>query len=241
MSKKIYGIPVATPVNPQKFGSVKTVNGVKPDDNGNIELEAISTLQQQVADLMYEPIAIDSLSLSPARVEIGSKITEVTATWSLNKEPVSQIFDGEDVPAADRKITITSDAGWKSNTMFVFTATDERNLTVEKSAILAFTNGVYWGTLEDGIEIDSAAILTLFRSLQTTKVMNFDANAGATQRIAYALPKSYGTPNFKVGGFDGGFSLAATIDFTNASDYTESYNVWLSDNTGLGSTLVNVS
>ena len=241
MSKKIYGIPATTPFNPNKFGAVKTVNGTAPDENGNVELDDIATLKQQVADLMYEPIAISSLSVSPSRVELGSKINEVTATWTLNKEPASQTFDGGDVPVADRRIVRTSDAGWKSNTMFVLTATDERNLTVEKSAALTFANGVYYGVLEDGIEIDSADILTLFRKLQTTKAMNFEANAGASQRIAYALPVHYGTPAFKVGGFDGGFSLAATIDFTNASGYTESYNVWLSDNTGLGSTAVNVS
>lgn len=203
--------------------------------------EDIATLQQQVADLMYEPITINSLSISPSRVEIGSKINEVTATWTLNKEPVSQTFDGEEVPAADRRTVITSDGGWKNNIMFVLTAKDERNLTVEKSAILSFINGVYHGVLENGTELTSAAVLTLAKKLQSSKGITFTANAGATQRIAYALPKSYGTPSFKVGGFDGGFSLAATIDFTNASDYTESYNVWLSDNTGLGSTTVVVS
>jgi hypothetical protein len=44
-----------------------------------------------------------------------------------------------------------------------------------------------------------------------------------------------------VGGFEGGFSKAATFDFTNASGYTESYDVWLSDEMNLGSTSVKVS
>lgn len=36
---KIYGIPVATPFNPNKMGAVKTVNGVAPDENGNAEID----------------------------------------------------------------------------------------------------------------------------------------------------------------------------------------------------------
>ena len=39
MSEKIYGIPITTPFNPQKFGAVKTVNGASPDENGNIDIE----------------------------------------------------------------------------------------------------------------------------------------------------------------------------------------------------------
>ena len=39
---KIYGRPIATPINPDKFASkgvVKTVNDIAPDENGNVEVE----------------------------------------------------------------------------------------------------------------------------------------------------------------------------------------------------------
>jgi hypothetical protein len=96
--------------------------------------------------------------------------------------------------------------------------------------------------LEDGATIDSAAVLGLTRKLQGSKAITFTANAGATQRIAYAFPARYsGVPVFNVGGFEGGFSLASTFQFTNASGYTETYDVYLSDNVNLGSTTVKVS
>lgn len=38
MSEKIYGIPVSTPLNPEKVGGVKTINGIAPDENGNVEI-----------------------------------------------------------------------------------------------------------------------------------------------------------------------------------------------------------
>lgn len=41
MSEKIYGIPVSTPLNPEKVGGVKTVNGIAPDENGNIEVGVV--------------------------------------------------------------------------------------------------------------------------------------------------------------------------------------------------------
>lgn len=42
MSEKIYGIPVVTPLNPEKIvpdNIVKTVNGAAPDENGNVEVK----------------------------------------------------------------------------------------------------------------------------------------------------------------------------------------------------------
>lgn len=44
---KIYGRPIATPMNPEKFGSgggIKTINGIAPDKNGNIEVAGGSGL-----------------------------------------------------------------------------------------------------------------------------------------------------------------------------------------------------
>lgn len=42
MSKKIYGIPVATPINPDKISPkdvVRSVNGTAPDEKGNVEVK----------------------------------------------------------------------------------------------------------------------------------------------------------------------------------------------------------
>ena len=77
MSKKIYGVPITTPLNPKKFGPaavhvgtgeipegytfqldpegnipfVKTVNGIEPDENGNVEVEGGSggVSEEQIA------------------------------------------------------------------------------------------------------------------------------------------------------------------------------------------------
>ena len=54
----------------------------------------------------------------------------------------------------------------------------------------------------------------------------------------YAVPTRYGDVSFNVGGFDGGYSKVATIEFTNASGYKENYDIYKSDNANLGNTTV---
>ena len=97
--------------------------------------------------------------------------------------------------------------------------------------------------LENGAAINNAAVLELTRKLQGSRGITFTANAGATQRIAFAIPSRYGTPTFKDAetGFQAGFYKASTFAFTNASGYTENYDVWLSTNAGLGSLTATVS
>ena len=90
-----------------------------------------------------------------------------------------------------------------------------------------------WGT-------DSDTILGLTRKLQGNKAVTFAVNAGTGERIAFALPADYGTPEFHVGGFAGGFYQAQILDFTNGSGFARQYALWLSDQTGLGETTVTV-
>lgn len=189
---------------------------------------------------IYAPIEITSISNSAGTVELGSTVNTVTINWQTNNEPVIQTVNGTAVDKAERTAVLEG-LSLTQDTTFAVKVTDERGATATKSTAVTFLNGVYCGVLQDGAAIDSAAILTLTKRLQAGKSIKFSSNAAAGKKIAVALPTRYGTPNFNVGGFDGGFSKAATIEFTNASGYTESYDVWLSDNAGLGQTTVIVT
>lgn len=201
--------------------------------------ETLQQIQKDIADLKYVPIDITQIA-GGKTVEMGTVVNDVTVSWTLNKEPASQTLDGVDVDVSARSKAFTGLA-LTGNKTFNLSVTDERGAKDSASTAISFLNGVYYGVLESGAEADSAAILTLTRKLQGSKGITFTANAGATQKIVYAIPTRYGTPNFNVGGFDGGFAKVKTFDFTNASGYTESYDVWLSENVGLGSTTVKVS
>lgn len=217
----------------QKFVSQEEGKGLSSNDFSD-------EYKQMIEDLAYVPIAINSFTNNVNTVEMGQTITEVTLSWTLNKEPEAQSVDGTTVEKTLRTLALTGQAITADKT-FTLSATDERDKTVTKTTAIYFRNGVYWGVGEDRESFDSAFLLTLTKGLQATKAKTFTVNAGAGEHIYYAVPARYGACAFNVGGFDGGFSKAATIDFTNASGYTESYDIYKSDNAGLGSTTVKAS
>lgn len=226
---------------------------VKP--SADFDIAADGTLS------IYTAMAITSLSLNKASVqEIGTSVTGFDAAWTLNKTPKAQTITvtgaGDTTITADVNVrsttALTGDAAdaWaaikgqtkSSGTLAVsIHVKDTRDAEETKTASIQWLNGVYTGAAAIPATINSAFIRTLTKSLQSGKSKTFTVNAATGAYIWYACPVRYGTPNFNVGGFDGGFSKIATLDYTNPSGYTESYQVWRSDNAGLGSTTVVVS
>lgn len=210
---------------------------------------------------LYKAIAVNSLTLNKDAVyEIGTAVTGLDVAWALNKAPAEQTIAVpeyavtiENIGADVRSTTgLTGNAATQWNGVktqektsgtltVVLTVKDDRGEAASKTASIQWLNGVYTGAAEAPTTINSAFILTLTKSLQGGKGKTFTVNAATGAYIWYACSVSYGTPNFNVGGFDGGFSKVATFDFTNSSGYTEEYQVWRSDNAGLGSTTVKVS
>lgn len=200
-------------------------------------------VQGIIDDLNYKNIDITKFTCPGAGTyEIGTVIDPPTVTWTLNKDPESQTLNGEalgvDVRSKAYTDKVTTDKTYTLN------VTGQKGETDTASASIKFLRGVYYGVLEDGAAIDSAAILKLTRKLQGSRAITFTATAGANQRHAFAMPSSgYGTPTFKDAetGFQAGFYKASTFQFTNASGHMESYDVWLSTNKALGSMTVAVS
>lgn len=215
-----------------------TADGVSYGDT-NVEAE-LDDINQKLSDLMYEAIAITSFTNNVGTVEMGSTVDTVVLNWKTNKTPAELTLDGQGIDTGLTTKTMEG-AGIKANKTFTLKAKDERDAEATKTTAITFLNGVYWGVAADQASFDSAFILGLTKGLQGSKAKTFTVNAAAGQHIYYAIPTRYGTPGFKVGGFDGGFAKAGTIDFTNASGYTESYDIWKSDNAGLGNTTVVVA
>lgn len=188
---------------------------------------------------LYKPIEITKFSLAPNVAEIGSTVTSMSLTWEFSKIPESIELDGAPL-SPDSPGTTLSGLRVTERKKWTLKATDEKDATDTDEVWLNFYNGVYYGVMADGAVIDSDAVLALSRKLQSGLGLTFTANAGASQRIAYAAPAGRGTPVFAVGLGEGGFHKAATIQFENRSEYTETYDVWLSNHTGLGSTTVTV-
>lgn len=201
--------------------------------------------KQMIDDLAYVQIAVSSMSATNASNEIGSTVTQTTVTWTLNKTPESLTikFGSEAEITLENTATSYQFTGKTitSNTVITLKATDERDYTATRTASISFSPKVYWGT-SDQTTFESAQILGLANSaLAGSRARTFTVNAEAGQYIVYAFPTSFGTPTFNVGGFDGGFVKTGTVEFQNASGYTQNYDVWRSVNAGLGNTTVKVS
>jgi hypothetical protein len=85
-----------------------------------------------------------------------------------------------------------------------------------------------------------AFIQSLVNAKTFTRKIVFNVNAGdmaANQKIYYAAPESAGAPTFTVGGFVGGFFLAQD----GVSVGGVPFDLWESDNVGLGVTTVAVT
>lgn len=223
------------PKGPKGDPGATEASGVTYGDT-NVE-DALDTLKSQMADVMYEAIQISSFSNNVGTVEMGSTVNTVALSWETNKTPTVLTLDGEGIDKNLKNKTIEN-ANIKSNKTYTLKATDERDAEATKTTAITFLNGVYWGVAEDKSSFDSAFILGLTKGLQGSKAKTFTVNAGASQHIYYVIPSRYGVPSFKVGGFEGGFAKVATIAFTNASGYEENYDIYKSDNPGLGNTTV---
>lgn len=219
----------------------QTAANVSYGDNSNVEV-ALDDINKKLGDLMYTPISITSFTNNKNNVEMGSTITDVTLNWNYNKTPKTLSLDGSTLDVSLKTKTLTGQS-IKANKTFTLKATDERDAVSTKTTAITFLNGVYYG-IGDDLQISGITnqfILGLTKTLQSSRAKTFTVNAGVGKHIYYIIPTRYGTPVFKVGGFEGGFEKLGTVNFTNASGYAENYDVYKSGNANLGNTTVVVS
>ena len=196
----------------------------------------LRTIESALDELMYKPITA-SLSLSRTLAEMGEIVTGLRATWSYNKSPTTQSFNGVTLANTVRSYDITDTV--TTNKSYTLRASDGKT-TISPSVGINFYNGKYYGATAIPSTYDSNFILTLTKKLVNGRTGNFTVNCGAGQYIFFAIPARFGSPSFYVGGFEGGFGLVATISFTNSFGYKEDYNIYKSENGNLGNTTVEV-
>lgn len=181
----------------------------------------------------YKEITTTKYSVYPTNAEIGS-IVNASLSWEYNKDIVTfQKINGVELGINERSYTVTNIS---SNTSFKLEFSDGTT-DASKTISLTFLNSRCYG-VGSTKTYDSELIGTLTKVLTGSRACSFTVNSGDGQFIYYAIPTRFGKPTFYVGGFEGGFFLANTIDYTNPSGYTESYDIYRSDYSGLGDTTV---
>lgn len=192
---------------------------------------SISTLQTQVASLLYVPMDITSLTNNVGTVEIGTTISSITFNWAVNKLPATLAFNQGIGPINSGLTTLTTGVNITSNTTYTLTANDGTSYpgnTDTASTTVSFQNRVYWGT-SASTSLNSAGILGLANSaFATSRARSFTINGNA-QYIYYAYPASFGDATFTVNGLVSTAWTKTVVSFTNASGNTSNYNVYRSN------------
>ena len=208
-------------------------------------------LQDIRDEIEYTPISISSFAITSVTysgggtgtsgtVEKGKTVTELSASFSINKVPVTLTFDGSLLTPA-KTGTVTKSGSYTSNASFALVAKDNgapniAPATSTKNIALNFYNRVYWGSAAMPDAINDEFVLGMDYSVLTnTKSRTINGVTVASgEYMWYVLPASMGTCTFTYNGFTGGFTEVTSFNHTNASGYTESYRVYRSDNANLG-------
>ena len=288
MSRKIIGVTVGTTLPKPDFNQTDEKMGDfiknKPDFQGlqtevsqvhsligdtgvseqistavNPVVDRVSTLEDQIAVLLYDPITVTSFTASPSCVEVGSTQT-ITLDWKVSKIPETVKMENTTAGSTISTTTPSTTSGsqevsgitsnTKSSINFKVTATESANgvpsgknpASATKTVAVNFYHGVYWGVVELGTTIDSAAIKSLTnKNLKSGRTGSYTATAGSTQQLAFAIPVDYGKAIITVAGFEGDFKDPVTVKYTNDHNIQIDYYVYLSKVAGLGSTTFVVS
>lgn len=206
----------------------------------NLE-EEIERLWEELGGMSYVAAQILSFTCNPNIAEKGSTVSSLVFNWELNKELTgasdSISLESMTLNTSDRNYTISGNI--QSDKDFTLKVIDRGN-EVTATTSIKFYNGVYYGVNTEAELYDNAFILALNKKLQATRNTSFSVEAGEGQYIYFCAPAAYGDPTFTVGGFDGGFSKVATLNFTNSSNHSEEYYIYKSDNPNLGNTTIQV-
>jgi hypothetical protein len=129
-----------------------------------------------------------------------------------------------------------------NNASVTFTITAAKGAVVDTSSVtITWLPLVYYG-----VEVPAAYTEAFIEALATSALdanvaRSFAVNAGPTEHVYFAAPSSYGTPDFKVGGFAMAIDMVATVSVTNTHGVTQNYDLWESTFPGLGSITVVVT
>ena len=210
-----------------------------PNALSNYYTKTQTYTKDEIDDLFYTPIAINSVSLSPNTAEKGTT-QSVTVSWDISRKPVSMTVNGSSVtPVASGSTSVTGVSDTRSITV---TATDQglhstanSAYTASKSATITFYYPIYTGSAAAGTYNESF-ITGLSGKKIGTYNGSYTVNVATNQYLFYACPASV-SPSFAVGGFSGGFEQVAS----SISHKGTTYKLFKSQNPSLGSTTVVVS
>jgi len=176
-----------------------------------------------------------SFSLSVGTVEVGNVVDTVVATWSFNKTMTTVSLTDATIVPSDTTTTFTG-LGLTANKTYTLSYNDG---TTGGSAArtVAFSPKRYWGVSANAT-LDDAAILLLSSEFGSSKSKSVSYNCTGGRYFYFCYPSFSGVPaNVTVEGLAFSDYTVAVQELTNASGYTQNYNVVRCNNLQTGSAI----
>lgn len=207
------------------------------DEDVNHVHPKYDTVKKALDFLLYVEPKV-SISNSVGTVEKGSIISNVSLSFTVNKDMKSVIIDhgiGDVKGLTSKKLTAQNIS---TDTTYTITATDAEGKSVTASTSIKFLDSVYYGASTLATITDSA-LISMTSKLASNKAMSATFNCSGGKYIYIAMPASFGLTknNFKIGGLANSAWAVTTMDVTNAHGHKDSYTVFRSENLQNGSAI----
>lgn len=235
----------------QIHGAEGGLDGVSPGTANNVLVSDGTNWTSRSLSLDDLTPAFNITMGGAQTVEVGATVATPSFTATYTGGPATSATltdnDGSSPKSLSSPFTsVASDASpakTANNASVTYTITANNGAVVDSAtAVIAWRPRVYWGARTTGAYNEAFIEGLASSALQSSRATSFTVNAGASQHIYYAVPTSYGTPTFFVGGFEGGFNLVGNdVSVTNANGVTQTYDLYESTNANLGSTTVTVT
>ena len=207
----------------------------------NSEFQSLDNVKKALDNLFskvyYVEPKIESFTMTPSTTiyEIGNEISELQFAWTLNKNPITQTFNGTSIDNDVRAFTY--DTPFSTNKSFKLVVSDGQK-SAEKSINVQFQNQIFYGSASIPQDYDSAFILGLsnHKFNNSTYKGSFNITIGNGEYGFVCCPKSWNIKSVcKIGGFDTELVKENAISFTNSSGGVVVYDIVRTTRSGLGS------
>ena len=232
----------ATSINPvQNKVVTSSINNLNTNmtsvtAKANANAAEIEAIKEELGNMTFIPIEITSFEHQLVVIEKGSVLEEIDLYWTATKAPTSLKLDDATVGITN---PIKKTVSLSEDTTFTLVASDGKTQDTAQTSVL-FADGFYYGD-SSATTYDNSFVAGLNKILSTDKVHTVTVDAeGLDKHIFIAAPAAL-TCTFKVGGFEGGFHVVETLDYTNIHNRTTSYKIYKSDNANLGTTTVTIT
>lgn len=224
----------------EQFGDAPGGGGTAEDTTYQSSDPSLTNVQQALDRLFYVAPVISGMANNVGIVEIGTTVTSVVLSWSLNKVMTALSLNNGIGSISAAALTFTHSAqSITTNRTYTLTAGDGVN-TTNASTTVQFLSKRYWGTSASTTPTD-AEIRAWAQEFATSRVKSTFNVAGGGNYIFYAYPDSFGAAAFTVGGLSYSDVVLTTRTVVNASGVGISYRIYRTGSVQFGTLPIAVS